>query len=321
MVGARRRLVVHASATCVRDTDGKMTAAGCARVFCLIAWGVTGRSTLSPLRFSAVFGSTHAGVSLPHRHTLLLADAGLRVLVALALDSCFGPTSRVSRFCNIEFYGMIVSVLLREVSAALALFAAADCGPSHAFTGQCFPGPLTACMKEHIVSSKMKVLLTKDVEKLGHAGDIKEVSGGYGRNYLLPQGFAVLATRGQVKQAEERAAAQNKRSQAARKDAEALAARINGQTLRFTARVGELDRLYGSVTNSDIADKIKETLGIEVDRRKIDLEDPIKRIGIYPVSINLVSGVTPIVNVVVEGEEGAIQLPADELPPDPETAE
>ncbi len=179
------------------------------------------------------------------------------------------------------------------------------------------------------MSAKMKVLLTKDVEKLGHAGEVKEVSGGYGRNYLLPQGLAVLATRGQVKQAEERAVAQNKRSQVARKDAEALAARINGQTLRFTARVGELDRLYGSVTNSDIADKIKETLGIEVDRRRIDLEDPIKRIGIYPVSINLMSGVTPIVNVVVEGEEGSLQLPADEqapaetaeLPSDPETAD
>lgn len=179
------------------------------------------------------------------------------------------------------------------------------------------------------MSSKMKVLLTQDVEKLGHAGEIKEVSGGYGRNYLLPKGFAVLATRGQVKQAEERAAAQNKRNQAARRDAEALAARINGQTLRFTVRVGELGRLYGSVTNSDIAEKLQETSGIEVDRRRIDLEDPIRRIGIYPVSIHLVSGVTAVINVVVEGEEGSLQIPSEqsdsaetrELPPDPETAE
>lgn len=179
------------------------------------------------------------------------------------------------------------------------------------------------------MSSKMKVLLTQDVEKLGHAGEIKEVSGGYGRNYLLPKGFAVLATRGQVKQAEERAAAQNKRNQAVRRDAEALAARINGQTLRFTVRVGELGRLYGSVTNSDIAEKLQETSGIEVDRRRIDLEDPIRRIGIYPVSIHLVSGVTAVINVVVEGEEGSLQIPSEqsdsaetrELPPDPETAE
>ena len=107
----------------------------------------------------------------------------------------------------------------------------------------------------------MKVLLVQDVDKLGSAGEVKEVSGGYGRNYLMPKGFAVLATRGQVKQAEERLAAQRKRDHAARKDAEALAARISGQTLRFTARVGELDRLYGSITNGDIAEKILSQTG------------------------------------------------------------
>ena len=166
------------------------------------------------------------------------------------------------------------------------------------------------------MGTKMKVLLVQDVEKLGSAGEVKEVSGGYGRNYLIPKGFAVLATRGQVKQAEERLAAQRRRDEAARRDAEALAARINGQTLRFTAKVGELDRLYGSITNADIAEKIQSQLDIEIDRRKIVLEEPIKRIGIYPVKVRLATGLEPLVNVVVEGEEGAIQLP-----PDPETAE
>ena len=161
------------------------------------------------------------------------------------------------------------------------------------------------------MGTKMKVLLTQDVEKLGHAGDVKEVSGGYGRNYLLPKGFAVLATKGQIKQAEERHAAQQKRLQAARKDAEALAARISGQTLRFTARVGELDRLYGSITSADIADKLKDQTGVEVDRRRIDLDEPIKRIGIYPIKIQLVPGLEPLVNVVVEGQEGDLDLPAD----------
>src|SRR5262245_46749758 len=161
------------------------------------------------------------------------------------------------------------------------------------------------------MGSKMKVLLVQDVDKLGSAGEVKEVSGGYGRNYLIPKGIAVLATRGHVKQAEERLAAQHKRDQANRKDAEAVAARIGGQTLRFTARVGELDRLYGSITNADIADKIQSQLGVEVDRRKIDLDDPIKRIGIYPIKIRLLTGLEPLVNVVVEGQEGDIQLPAD----------
>lgn len=161
------------------------------------------------------------------------------------------------------------------------------------------------------MATKMKVLLVQNVEKLGHTGEVKEVSGGYGRNYLIPKGLAVLATRGQVKQAEERLAAQNKREQAARRDAEALAARIAGQTLRFTARVGELDRLYGSITNADIADKIKSQIGIEIDRRKILLDEPIKRIGIYPIKVHLVAGLDPLINVVVEGAEGDIDLPAD----------
>jgi large subunit ribosomal protein L9 len=161
------------------------------------------------------------------------------------------------------------------------------------------------------MGTKMKVLLIQDVDKLGSAGDVKEVSGGYGRNYLMPKGLAVLATRGQVKQAEERVAQQRKRTDAARKDAEALAARISGQTLRFTARVGELDRLYGSITSADIAEKILSQTGVEIDRRKIDLDESIKRIGIYPIKIRLMTGLEPLVNVVVEGQEGDIELPAD----------
>jgi large subunit ribosomal protein L9 len=161
------------------------------------------------------------------------------------------------------------------------------------------------------MGTKMKVLLIQDVDKLGSAGDVKEVSGGYGRNYLMPKGLAVLATRGQVKQAEERLAQQRKRTDAARKDAEALAARISGQTLRFTARVGELDRLYGSITSADIAEKILSQTGVEIDRRKIDLDESIKRIGIYPIKIRLMTGLEPLVNVVVEGQEGDIELPAD----------
>jgi large subunit ribosomal protein L9 len=166
------------------------------------------------------------------------------------------------------------------------------------------------------MGTKMKVLLVQDVDKLGSTGEVKEVSGGYGRNYLIPKGLAVLATRGQVRQAEERLAANRKRAEAARKDAEALASRISGQTLRFVAKVGELDRLYGSITSADIAEKIQSQTGVEVDRRKIDLDEPIKRIGIYPVKIRLMAGLEPLVNVVVEGEEGAIQLP-----PDPDAAE
>ncbi len=153
--------------------------------------------------------------------------------------------------------------------------------------------------------AKMRVLLTQDVDKLGQAGEIKMVSGGYGRNYLLPKGMAVMATPGLVKQAEEQIAARKRKQAAARMASEALAARLNGVTLRFEERVGELDRLYGSVTNADIAAKLHDQLGIEIDRRKIDLEDPIKRIGNYPVKVQVAPGIDAMINVVVEALGGA----------------
>lgn len=162
------------------------------------------------------------------------------------------------------------------------------------------------------MGSKMKVLLVQDVEHLGKAGELKDVTGGFGRNFLIPKGFAVLATSGQIRQAEERMAAQRKRTESARKDAQALAAKIDGVTLRFVVKVGEQDRLYGSVTNADIAEKIQQQLGITVDRRKIELEDTIKRTGTYPVTVALMGGVEPVVNVVVEGEGGPAAAPAAE---------
>ncbi|NNJ10068.1 50S ribosomal protein L9 [Chloroflexales bacterium ZM16-3] len=163
----------------------------------------------------------------------------------------------------------------------------------------------------------MKVLLTNDVEHLGKAGELKDVSGGFGRNYLIPKGFAVMATKGQIRQAEERMSAQRRRTEAGRKDAQALADRINGVSLHFSVKVGEQDRLYGSVTNVDIAEKLKAQIGIDIDRRKIDLDDPIKRTGIYAVKVRLLSDLEPVLNVIVEGEGGAPDAapPADDAGP------
>ncbi len=152
------------------------------------------------------------------------------------------------------------------------------------------------------MSTKMKVLLVQDVDHLGKAGELKDVSGGFGRNYLLPKGYAVMATRGQIKQAEERLAAQHRRSEVARKDAEALAARINGVNLSFVVKVGEQGRLYGSVTSADIAERLNAQLKLELDRRKIELDEPIKSTGTHPVNIRLAAGIVPVVNVVVQPE-------------------
>jgi large subunit ribosomal protein L9 len=154
------------------------------------------------------------------------------------------------------------------------------------------------------VATKMKVLLTKNVEHLGVAGDIKEVSGGYGRNYLLPQGMAVIATRGAIKQAEERLSAQRKREAVLRQEAEVLAQRMAGVTLTFVERVGENDRLFGSVTASDIADKLQAAVGVDIDRRRIELDEPIKRIGDFVVHYRVITGVVAEVKVVVNAAEG-----------------
>ncbi len=154
------------------------------------------------------------------------------------------------------------------------------------------------------MATKMKVLLTKDVEHLGVAGDIKEVSGGYGRNYLLPQGMAVIATRGAIKQAEERLSAQRKREAVLRQEAEVLAKRMAGVTLTFVERVGENDRLFGSVTASDIAEKLHAAIGVDIDRRRIELDEPIKRTGEFAVHYRVMTGVVAEVKVVVNAAEG-----------------
>jgi large subunit ribosomal protein L9 len=153
----------------------------------------------------------------------------------------------------------------------------------------------------------MKIVLMKDVPNLGSAGEVKDVADGYARNYLLPQGFATLATKGLIKQAKERAEAQRKRDLRARNDAEALSQRINGQTVRFEVRVGELERLYGSITNVDVAEKLGAQIGADIDRRRVELGDPIKRAGVYSVVVNLGHGLEPRINVVVEGEGGSTE--------------
>ena len=152
--------------------------------------------------------------------------------------------------------------------------------------------------------ARTKVLLTQDVMDLGEAGDVRVVAGGYARNYLFPRGVAVLATRGALKQAEEiRRAGMVRRAQE-RKHAESQAAVIEGKALLFEAKAGDTDRLYGSVTSADIADKLSEMAGFEVDRRRIQLEHPIRDLGVYELALRLMSEVSAEFRVAVvrEGE-------------------
>src|SRR6185503_13464569 len=123
------------------------------------------------------------------------------------------------------------------------------------------------------------VLLIQDVDNLGYAGDVKQVANGYGRNYLIPQSMAVLATPGALKQAETiRKSGEKKRAQE-RSDAQAIANQLAGLKLVFERRAGETGKLYGSVTSADIAEAIKTRIDLEVDKRKVALPEPIRQLG------------------------------------------
>ena len=153
--------------------------------------------------------------------------------------------------------------------------------------------------------SRMKVLLMQDVPDLGHAGEVYAVAGGYARNYLMPRGMAVLATKGAMKQAEEIKLAGIRLRARERSNAEAQAQMIVGKRLMFTANAGDNDRLYGSVTAAEIAAKLSEACGFEIDRRKIELEHPVRDLGIFNLSIRMMQDVhAPFqVAVVREGED------------------
>ena len=152
--------------------------------------------------------------------------------------------------------------------------------------------------------ARMKVLLTQDVPGLGTAGAVYNVAGGYARNYLMPRSMAILATKGALKQAEEIKQAGIRRRAQERANAAAQAQMIDGKRLIFTANAGDNDRLYGSVTTSDIAEKLSEAVGFAIDRRRIQLEHPIRELGLHPVQIRLMPEMnsTFTVAVVREGE-------------------
>ncbi|MAT99700.1 MAG: 50S ribosomal protein L9 [Anaerolineaceae bacterium] len=158
----------------------------------------------------------------------------------------------------------------------------------------------------------MKVLLKEDVINVGYAGEVHDVSDGYGRNFLLPQGKAVMASPGMMKQAVVwRRKAEAKREEL-RAEYEALSKRIEEVTLTFTARAGETGKLYGSVTTTQIADDLNELLGTDIDRRKVGIE-PLRQLGEHQVVVRLSGEFQPELTVIIENEAGEIE-PAIEVP-------
>ncbi len=147
----------------------------------------------------------------------------------------------------------------------------------------------------------MEVILKEDVVKLGARGDVVKVAEGYGRNYLLPRKLAIEASAGNKAVIEQMKAAALRRSAKEKSQAEELSKQFDGVALAFQRRSGENDQLFGSVTSGDIADAL-EKKGFGVDRRKVQLHEPLKTLGEFAVPIKLHKDVTTHVKVVIEKE-------------------
>jgi large subunit ribosomal protein L9 len=159
----------------------------------------------------------------------------------------------------------------------------------------------------------MKVLLTKDVYKLGRAGDVKRVADGYGRNYLLPQGLAVLATPGALKRVESiRTKAAQQRTEL-NKEMGGLAEKLNGVFVAFGVKAGETGKLYGSITPAMVAESLSQKIGVPVDRHLIEL-NPIRTLGEFKALVRLTVDLIPEVKVIVHREGEALSLQSAEAP-------
>jgi large subunit ribosomal protein L9 len=145
----------------------------------------------------------------------------------------------------------------------------------------------------------VKVILTKDVAKLGKSGEMKNVADGYATNFLIPQKLAVSAAGGAYRAWQHDIASREEKRQRERADAEIAATRIASTTLTMGVKVGEGGKLYGSITAQDIADALGRR-GISVDKHKIDLDQPLKTLGTYKVAVRVFQGMTPEVTIVVE---------------------
>ena len=160
----------------------------------------------------------------------------------------------------------------------------------------------------------MKIVLRQDVPKVGEAGTIQTVSNGYARNYLIPQGLAVVATDGEIKTANHNLAVKERKIVRQEEAQRALADKIGGKVLTFTRRAGDQGRLYGSVTAAEVATDLAAVVGEEIDRRRIVLDEPLRTIGEHAVTVHLVGRLRPQITVVIEAEATEEVEAAEEAP-------
>jgi large subunit ribosomal protein L9 len=148
----------------------------------------------------------------------------------------------------------------------------------------------------------MKIVLHKEVEKLGVPGDVVQVADGYARNYLIPKGYAAPATKGAAKNSNRLRRAHDQKVQKAVLEAREVAARLTASPLQVTARAGEEGKLFGSVTSADIARELEARTGATVDRRTVHLAEPIRSLGTHEVTVRLHPEVEAIVTVEVAAQ-------------------
>ncbi|QIA28101.1 50S ribosomal protein L9 [Thermaerobacter sp. PB12/4term] len=148
----------------------------------------------------------------------------------------------------------------------------------------------------------MKVVLLQDVKGLGRKGDIKDVADGYARNFLLPKGLAREATREVLNQIQQQEAARQRRARQELEQARSLAHRLDGRAVEVRARAGESGRLFGSVTSQDVVEALARTFGVKIDRKRVELPEPLRQLGSYDVVLRLHPEVTCRITVVVRPE-------------------
>lgn len=154
----------------------------------------------------------------------------------------------------------------------------------------------------------MKVLLIKDVYKLGRAGEIKKVAAGYGRNYLIPQGLAIPATKGAMQQSERIAAKATERRAVLNEELSDVAEILNGKKLYFPVKASETGRLYGSISAEDIVKLVKSNYSIDIERRQVETE-PVRQLGTYNIPVHLTMDLVPEITVVLHREN---EVPVEE---------
>lgn len=157
------------------------------------------------------------------------------------------------------------------------------------------------------MAGAIKIILRQDVPNLGQAGEVKQVAPGYFRNFLQPRGLAVEASKGQMRALQTSSSTRAAQVSRAKLQADSQARHLQDVTLTIPVRLGEQGRIYGSVTNKDIAEALSEQAGTTIDRHKIELAEPLKSIGVHSVPVRLEHGVEAHVRVELVPEAEAVQ--------------